>query len=79
MCDNHDDCLCGGIPFNLEMPALDSIYPNSILFVLIVMVVVISVVASLGYEAVIRFVNIAAPWIVLIFFANGGFGKTALP
>jgi purine-cytosine permease-like protein len=62
-----------GIPFNLEMPALDAIYPNSISFVLIVLAVgvVISAVAGFGYEAVSRFANIASPWMVLIFFGCG--------
>jgi NCS1 family nucleobase:cation symporter-1 len=62
-----------GIPFHLEMPALDAIYPNSVSFVLIVLAVgtVISVVASFGYGAVSRFANIASPWMVLIFFGCG--------
>ena len=62
-----------GIPFNLEMPALDAIYPNSVSFVLIVLAVgaVISVVAGFGYKAVSRFANIASPWMVLIFFGCG--------
>ena len=62
-----------GIPFNLEMPAFDAVYPNSVTFVLIVLAVgaVISAVASIGYEAVSRFANIAAPWMVLVFFACG--------
>ncbi|MGZ0654901.1 purine-cytosine permease family protein [Coraliomargarita sp. W4R53] len=62
-----------GIPFHLEMPTLDAIYPNSVSFVVIVLVVgaVISAVAGFGYEAVSRFANIAAPWMVLIFFGCG--------
>ncbi|WPJ97292.1 hypothetical protein SH580_06170 [Coraliomargarita algicola] len=62
-----------GIPFNLEMPAFDAIYPNSLTFVAIVVGVgaVITVVASLGYEAVAKFANIAAPWMVLVFFGCG--------
>lgn len=62
-----------GIPFNLEMPAFDAIYPNSVSFIVIVLLVgaVISAVASIGYEAVSRFANIAAPWMVLVFFGCG--------
>lgn len=62
-----------GIPFNLEMPAFDAVYPNSVTFVVIVLAVgvVISAVASIGYDAVSRFANIAAPWMVLIFFGCG--------
>lgn len=62
-----------GIPFNLTMPPLDAIYPNSFSFVVIVVLVgaVISLVASFGYSAVSRFANIAAPWMILVFFACG--------
>ncbi len=62
-----------GIPFNLEMPAFDAIYPNSASFVIIVLAVgaVISAVAGFGYNAVSRFANIASPWMVLIFLGCG--------
>lgn len=62
-----------GIPFNLEMPAFDAVYPNSVSFVVIVLLVgaVISAVAGIGYDAVSRFANIAAPWMVLVFFGCG--------
>ena len=62
-----------GIPFNLEMPAFDAIYPNSASFIMIVVAVgvVISAVAGFGYNAVSRFANIAAPWMVLVFLGCG--------
>jgi purine-cytosine permease-like protein len=62
-----------GIPFNLEMPDFDAIYPNSASFIMIVVVVgvVISAVAGLGYYAVSRFANIAAPWMVLVLLGCG--------
>jgi NCS1 family nucleobase:cation symporter-1 len=62
-----------GIPFNLEMPAFDAIYPNSVTFVVIVLAVgaVISAVAGIGYDAVSKFANIAAPWMVVVFFGCG--------
>lgn len=62
-----------GIPFNMEMPSIESLYPNSAQFVFIVVAVglVIAVVASLGYETVSKFANIAAPWMVLVFLACG--------
>jgi len=62
-----------GIPFNMPMPAIEDLYPNSVSFVVIVLIVgaVIAIVASLGYEMVARFANIAAPWMVLVFFACG--------
>ncbi len=62
-----------GIPFGLAMPSLDSVYPNSLSFVLVVVGVgaVIALVAGFGYEAVSRFANIAAPWMILVFIACG--------
>ena len=62
-----------GIPFNISMPGLDDLYPNSVSFVLIALAVgaVIAVVASLGYDTVAKFANIAAPWMVLVFLACG--------
>ncbi len=62
-----------GIPFNMEMPTIEAIYPNSLLFVLIVVGVgaLIAVVATLGYESVAKFANIASPWMVLVFVACG--------
>lgn len=62
-----------GIPFNMEMPGISDIYPNSALFVMIVIAVgvVIAFVAALGYETVSKFANIASPWMVLVFLACG--------
>tara|TARA_B110000908_G_scaffold132349_1_gene155816 strand:- start:1983 stop:3356 length:1374 start_codon:yes stop_codon:yes gene_type:complete len=62
-----------GIPFNIEMPGISDIYPNSAAFVVIVLLVgsVIAVVAARGYDTVARFANVAAPWMVLVFLACG--------
>lgn len=62
-----------GIPFNIPMPTMDSVLPNSVPFVLIVLVVgaVIAVVAAKGYETVANFANIASPWMILVFAACG--------
>ena len=62
-----------GLPFNLEMPAFDAIYPNSASFIMIVVAVgvVISAVAGFGYDVVSRFANIASPWMVLVFLGCG--------
>lgn len=62
-----------GIPFNMEMPSIEAIYPNSVLFVVVVLLVgsLIAIVASLGYETVAKFANIASPWMVLVFVACG--------
>lgn len=62
-----------GIPFNIEMPAFDAVYPNSAAFILIVLVVgaLIAFVAAKGYDHVARFANVAAPWMILVFLACG--------
>jgi NCS1 family nucleobase:cation symporter-1 len=62
-----------GIPFNMAMPEISDVYPNSALFVGIVLVVglLIATVAALGYETVSKFANVAAPWMVLVFLACG--------
>lgn len=62
-----------GIPFDMPMPGIEDWYPNSASFVVIVLCVglVIASVAALGYETVSKFANIAAPWMVLVFFACG--------
>ncbi len=62
-----------GIPFDMEMPRLDDVYPNGPTWVIVVLAVgaVISIVAAKGYDAVARFANIAAPWMILIFLACG--------
>ena len=50
-----------GIPFKMKMPGLNDWLPNSIGWIVAVVVVgfVISVVAAKGYDAVARFANIA--------------------
>jgi nucleobase:cation symporter-1, NCS1 family len=55
-----------GIPFDMPMPALTDRMPTSISWVLVVLGVgtVISIVAAKGYDAVSKFSNIAAPWMV---------------
>lgn len=65
-----------GVWFNFPMPALSDIYPNSVGWVIAVVVVgaLISVVAAYGYQSVARFANLAAPWMVLVFFAFGLIG-----
>ncbi|MBK1880512.1 purine-cytosine permease family protein [Pelagicoccus mobilis] len=62
-----------GIPFDMTMPTTDDWLPNSAMFVVIVLAVglVISIVASLGYDTVAKFANIASPWMVLVFLACG--------
>lgn len=60
-----------GIPFNLAMPSLNDVYPNSVGWVLTVAVVgaITTVIAMLGYDQVSKFANVAAPWMVMVFIA----------
>ncbi|MCB0556856.1 MAG: hypothetical protein KDD02_25140, partial [Phaeodactylibacter sp.] len=60
-----------GIPFNIPMAELTDWLPSSLSWVLIVLVVgiVTTLVATLGYEQVSRFANIASPWMILVFLA----------
>lgn len=62
-----------GVMFDIEMPQLTDIYPNSLGWVVTVLAVgaLISVVAAFGYQSVSRFANIASPWMVLVFLAFG--------
>ncbi len=62
-----------GIPFNMDMPAMDDFFPNSALFVVVALGTggLIAVVATLGYDMVAKFANIASPWMVLVFVACG--------
>ncbi|GAB3163764.1 purine-cytosine permease family protein [Telluribacter humicola] len=60
-----------GIPFNLPLPTLQDVLPNSALWVAIVLVVglVTTVIAMLGYDLVSYVANLAAPWLFLVFVA----------
>ncbi len=58
-----------GIPFGLSMPSLNDWLPNSVGWIVAVLVVgaVTTFVAMFGYNLVSRFANIAAPWMILVF------------
>ena len=58
-----------GIPFGIQMPSLQDLFPNSIGWVLTVLGVgtVITAMAILGFDALARFAKVAAPWMFLIF------------
>jgi len=60
-----------GIPFHIQMPELNDLYPNSAGWVITVIFVgaVITVVAILGFESLARFARVSAPWMFLIFVA----------
>ena len=60
-----------GIPFNMPMPQLSDRYPNSISWVIIVMVVglVVTLLAMLGIEKISKFAKVCSTWMALVFFA----------
>jgi purine-cytosine permease-like protein len=62
-----------GVPLDMEMPGLRDWLPNSVTWVIAVVVVgaIIAVVAAKGYDAVARVANVSAPWMVLVFLACG--------
>ncbi|MFA5293359.1 MAG: hypothetical protein WC496_10035 [Phycisphaerae bacterium] len=62
-----------GVWFEFRMPGLNDLYPNSFGWVLAVFAVgaLISVVAAYGYKIVSKIANIAAPWMLLVFFVFG--------
>jgi purine-cytosine permease-like protein len=60
-----------GLPFNMKMPELNDLYPNSIEWVIVVLFVgaAVTTLAILGFEKLARFSEIAAPWMFLVFVA----------
>lgn len=69
-----------GIPFNMEMPKLTDTTPNSITWVVIVLVIgtVISLIAAKGYSTVAKAANWMSPIIVLAFILCGIVALTQL-
>ena len=65
-----------GVWFHFPMPGLNDLLPNSVGWVLAVLGIgaIISAVAALGYDMVSKVANIAAPWMVLVFFGFGIIG-----
>jgi len=62
-----------GVPFNMEMPKLTDTLPNSITWVVIVLVIgaMISLIAAKGYNTVSKAANWMSPLIVIAFFVAG--------
>lgn len=69
-----------GVGFRFRMPGLDDLLPNSVGWVIAVLVTgaLFSVVAAYGYRFLARFANYAAPWMVLMFVAFGLIGLRQL-
>ena len=61
-----------GLPFNMSMPGLNDMLPNSIGWVVVVLLVgtVVTALAILGFEKLSHFGKIAAPWMFLVFVAS---------
>lgn len=61
-----------GLPVNLKMPGLNDMYPNSLGWVLVVLLVgaVVTVLAILGFQKIAHFSKIAVPWMFLVFVAS---------
>jgi len=74
------NATAAGVWFNIAMPGLNDLYPNSVGWVIAVLVmgVLITIVAAYGYKVVARVANIAAPWMVLVFIAYGIIGAHQL-
>jgi purine-cytosine permease-like protein len=62
-----------GVWFHFPMPGLNDLYPNSVGWVIAVLVVgvMVAVVAAYGYNIVSRIANYAAPWMTVVFLAFG--------
>ncbi|RPI01441.1 MAG: hypothetical protein EHM72_06445 [Calditrichaeota bacterium] len=60
-----------GLPFNMQMPQLSDLYPNSAQWVIVVFIVgsLVTLLAILGFEKISEFGKIAAPWMFLVFVA----------
>ena len=69
-----------GVWFRFPMPGLGDLLPNSVGWVVavVVMGVLFTTVAAYGYRFVANFANIAAPWMGLVFVAVGVIGLRQL-
>jgi len=74
------NATAAGLWFDIAMPGLNDVYPNSAGWVATVLVMgaLMTVVAAYGYKVVARIANIAAPWMVLMFVAYGVIGARQL-
>ena len=69
-----------GIPFDMEMPKLTDVLPNSTTWVIIVLIIgaVTALIASGGYEKVSKAANFMSPIIIIGFIACGVVGLQQL-
>jgi purine-cytosine permease-like protein len=62
-----------GVPFDMTMPGLDDVLPNSVGWIAAVLAIgaLFAIVAARGYDAMARVANISVPWMALVFLACG--------
>ncbi len=62
-----------GIPFGMAMPQLTDLYPNSVGWVVTVLIVgaLVTVLAILGFRKIAQFSRVTSPWMFLVFVACG--------
>ena len=61
-----------GLPARIEMPGLNDLYPNSVGWIAVVLIVggVVTTLAILGFDKIARFSKVAVPWMLLVFVAS---------
>jgi purine-cytosine permease-like protein len=69
-----------GVWFDFAMPQLNDVYPNSLGWIVAVLVLglAVTLVAAYGYVFVAHVANLAAPWMTLVFIAFGLIGLRQL-
>jgi len=67
-----------GLAFRLKAPALNAVFPSSVGWVLLTMVIgaLFTTLAILGFEKLSRFAEVCSPWIFIVFIAGA---LTVLP
>ena len=62
-----------GLPFNMPMPGLNDMYPNSVSWVVVVFIVgaAVTTLAIYGFEKLSNFAKVCSPWMFLVFVAAG--------
>lgn len=61
-----------GLPFEMKMPGLEDMMPNSIEWIVVVLLLggAVTALAILGFEKISRFSSIASPWMILVFVSG---------
>jgi len=62
-----------GLPLKMPMPTLQDMYPTSISWVLVVILVgaIVTLLAIYGFEKISQFAKVCIPWMFLVFVACG--------